>query len=276
MKTSLRSLLLGAALLLSGCPSESAKDASPVAVAKPPETAVVQPKPVEPPPPPPPISPEDRKKALYAFGAFVAERTPVKSANLTEAEYKEVLVGLNDSLAGKELKVKMEDAGPLIDRLFKMKTEESAVVEKKKSAAFLAKALTGKGAKKTASGLIYTEMTPGKGENPKPTDMVSVHYKGTLIDGTEFDSSYKRNAPADFPLNGVIKCWTEGVGMMKPGGKAKLVCPSDIAYGDQGRPPQIAGGATLVFEVELLSVKAPPPPPPPGSPMPGLPPGHPQ
>jgi FKBP-type peptidyl-prolyl cis-trans isomerase FkpA len=81
-----------------------------------------------------------------------------------------------------------------------------------------------------------------------------VHYKGTLIDGKEFDSSYKRNEPASFPLNGVIPCWTEGVQKMKVGGKARLVCPSSTAYGDRGSPPDIPGGATLIFEVELLEV----------------------
>jgi FKBP-type peptidyl-prolyl cis-trans isomerase FkpA len=87
------------------------------------------------------------------------------------------------------------------------------------------------------------------------TSNVKVNYKGTFIDGTEFDSSAKNGQPAEFPLNQVIACWTEGVQKMKVGGKAQLVCPSDIAYGDQGRPPQIPGGATLVFEVELLEVK---------------------
>jgi FKBP-type peptidyl-prolyl cis-trans isomerase FkpA len=273
MKTSFRMLLLGAALAITGCPSESAKDASPTPTAVKPTDAVVPPKPVEP-PPPPPISAEDRKKVLYAFGAAVAERTPVKNANLNAEEFGQVMAGLNDALGAKDLKVKLEEAGPLVDRLFKQKAEEAAVVEKKKSADYLAKAVKEKGAKKTASGMIFIETAAGKGNSPKPTDMVSVHYKGTLTDGTEFDSSYKRNAPADFPLNGVIKCWTEGVGMMKPGGKAKLICPSDIAYGDMGRPPQIPGGATLVFEVELLSVKDAPPPPPPGMPN-GMPPGHP-
>ena len=110
------------------------------------------------------------------------------------------------------------------------------------------------GATRTASGLVYRELTPGTGASPKPTDVVKVHYRGTLVDGTEFDSSYKRNEPAQFPLNRVIPCWTEGVQKMKVGGKSQLVCPSSIAYGDAGSPPVIPGGATLVFEIELLGI----------------------
>ena len=108
--------------------------------------------------------------------------------------------------------------------------------------------------------MIYRELTAGTGASPKATDTVTVNYRGTLTNGTEFDSSYSRNMPAQFPLNGVIPCWTEGVQRMKVGGKAQLVCPSDLAYGDQGRPPTIAGGATLVFEVELLSIGGAEPP----------------
>jgi FKBP-type peptidyl-prolyl cis-trans isomerase FkpA len=119
--------------------------------------------------------------------------------------------------------------------------------------AFAAQAAAEPGAVKTASGLVYREITAGKGASPKATDYVTVNYRGTLIDGTEFDSSYKRNEPAGFPLNGVIKCWTEGVQMMKVGGKSRLVCPGPIAY-PEGRPPVIAPGATLVFEVELLKI----------------------
>jgi FKBP-type peptidyl-prolyl cis-trans isomerase FkpA len=104
--------------------------------------------------------------------------------------------------------------------------------------------------------MVYRELKVGAGESPKTTDTVKVHYRGTLVNGTEFDSSYKRNEPAQFPLNGVIKCWTEGVQRMKVGGKSMLICPSDLAYGDQGRPPTIPGGATLLFEIELLEIGA--------------------
>ena len=107
----------------------------------------------------------------------------------------------------------------------------------------------------TPSGLVYQSIKEGTGASPAATDVVKVHYRGTFPDtGKEFDSSYKRGEPTEFPLNGVIPCWTEGLQKLKIGGKAKLVCPSTIAYGDQGRPPKIPGGATLVFEVELLEI----------------------
>src|ERR1019366_9656177 len=122
------------------------------------------------------------------------------------------------------------------------------------SAAYLEKAAAEPGAVKTPSGLIYHELTAGSGESPAATDVVKVNYRGTLVDGTEFDSSYKRNEPIEFPLNQVIPCWTEGVQRMKVGGKARLVCPSAIAYGAAGRPPVIPAKATLVFEIELLGI----------------------
>ena len=110
------------------------------------------------------------------------------------------------------------------------------------------------GAITTDSGLVYLDLVVGEGAGPVATDTVTVHYHGTLSDGTVFDSSVERGEPASFPLNRVIPCWTEGLQLMKPGGKARLVCPSDIAYGDRGSPPRIKPGAALVFEVELLSI----------------------
>lgn len=122
------------------------------------------------------------------------------------------------------------------------------------SDSYLEKAAKEPGAIKTSSGLIYRELRPGTGPSPTATATVKVNYRGTLTDGTEFDSSYKRNEPISFPLNQVIPCWTEGVQMMKVGGKSQLVCPASIAYGEEGRPPAIPGGATLVFEIELLGI----------------------
>ncbi len=107
----------------------------------------------------------------------------------------------------------------------------------------------------TDSGLRYVDLVAGEGASPVPTDTVEVHYRGTLLDGTEFDSSHKRGKPAVFPLNRVIPAWTEGVGMMKVGGKRILVCPPDLAYKERGAPPVIGPNATLVFEVELLSIQ---------------------
>jgi len=110
------------------------------------------------------------------------------------------------------------------------------------------------GAVVAASGLVYKSLKDGSGASPKASDTVKVHYKGSFPDGKEFDSSYKTGQPAEFPLNGVIKCWTEGVQMMKPGGKAKLTCPPAIAYGERGYPGAVPPNATLVFEIELLGV----------------------
>ena len=117
------------------------------------------------------------------------------------------------------------------------------------------KAAAEKGAVKTPSGMVYRALTEGSGASPKETDVVRVHYKGTFPDGKEFDSSHKRGQPTEFPLNRVIKCWTEGVQRMKVGGKAKLTCPPSLAYGEKGAGGTIPPNATLQFEVELLAIK---------------------
>lgn len=110
------------------------------------------------------------------------------------------------------------------------------------------------GAVTTPSGLVFRSLKEGTGAQPTATDVVKVHYRGTFPDGREFDSSYKRGQPAEFPLNRVIKCWTEGVQKIKVGGKAKLTCPAAIAYGERGSPGGIPPNATLHFDVELLGI----------------------
>jgi FKBP-type peptidyl-prolyl cis-trans isomerase FkpA len=120
--------------------------------------------------------------------------------------------------------------------------------------AFQDKAAQEPGAVRTDSGLIYQETQAGTGASPRSRDVVKVHYRGTLIDGTKFDSSYQRRAPETFAINEVIPCWTEGLRRMKVGGKARLICPPELAYGHRGVPPVIRGDTTLIFDVELLEI----------------------
>jgi FKBP-type peptidyl-prolyl cis-trans isomerase FkpA len=273
MKRFVSSVLATAALgTLLGCPDKTPPPPPPPAT-----PTAVKPAELPKPPPPPPLSDEDKQKALYGFGVLLAQRTPVAQLSLTDTELKKVVEAVKDVVGGKTPSVKMEEFGPKVDILIAQRQEEHATAEKKKGEEYLAKAAKEKGAQKLPSGLVLTTLKAGDGKTPAATDTVSVNYRGTLLDGTEFDSSYKRNAPATFPLNGVIKCWTEGVQKMKVGGKAKLVCPSDIAYGDRGAPPSIPGAATLIFEVELLEIKAPAPTPqmPPPAPKGATPPNHP-
>ncbi len=175
--------------------------------------------------------------------------------NLSPAELAIVKRAFSDAAAGKPA-IDVDAFAPKIGALRNARAAVVAAKQKTASQAFLAKAATAPGAVKTDSGMIYRELRPGTGASPAATDTVKVNYRGTFTDGKEFDSSYKRNEPATFPLNGVIKCWTEGVQKMKVGGKANLVCPSDLAYGDRGRP-SIPGGSTLVFDIELLEIVNP-------------------
>lgn len=162
-----------------------------------------------------------------------------KKSALTEEEIRTVLTALNQEIMAK----KAEEA------------KESGEKNKKEGAAFLAENAKKEGVKVLPSGLQYKVMTEGSGKSPKATDTVSVNYRGTLINGTEFDSSYKRGQPASFPVNGVIKGWTEALQLMKEGAKWQLFIPSDLAYGEHGPTPVIGSNAVLIFEVELISVQ---------------------
>jgi FKBP-type peptidyl-prolyl cis-trans isomerase FkpA len=194
----------------------------------------------------------DEEKTLYALG--IAVGTNVQQFALSAAELSIVESGIRDSVLGNEPKVDMQTYGPQIQSLASARAAARSAGEKQASAAFLAKMAQEKGAEQSASGVIYIPMTVGTGSSPTAADTVRVHYHGTLRDGTVFDSSVERGEPISFPLNGVIPCWTEGVQKMLVGGKSKLVCPSDTAYGDAGQGP-IPGGAALVFEVELLGIE---------------------
>jgi FKBP-type peptidyl-prolyl cis-trans isomerase FkpA len=193
----------------------------------------------------------DEEKTVYALGLQVYRS--LAPFDLSPAELELINRALADAAAGKPA-VDVNEWVPKLQPFAQARSTRVAEQQKASSKAYLAKAVTEPGVLKTESGLIYKDIQPGTGASPKASDTVKVNYRGALIDGTEFDSSYKRNQPAQFPLSGVIRCWTEGVQKMKVGGKARLVCPSDIAYGDTGRPPTIPGGATLVFEIELLEI----------------------
>ena len=184
-------------------------------------------------------------KTLYALGLSIGRS--IKIFDLNPAELEMVKKGMTDAITGAKPAVELEAYGPKLQTLAKGRQEKAGQK-------FLENAAKEKGAIKLPSGVVYKELKAGSGPSPKATDTVKVNYRGTLTSGVEFDSSYKRGEPAEFPLNGVIPCWTEGLQKMKVGGKAQLVCPSKVAYGESGQPPSIPPNATLVFEVELLGI----------------------
>jgi FKBP-type peptidyl-prolyl cis-trans isomerase FkpA len=201
----------------------------------------------------------DDQKTLYALGLTLGRNIEV--FGLTQEELAVVQRGLRDQVTGAKPEVKIEEWGPKLSQLARTRMEEKGKAQTAKGQEFINQAAQQPGAKKLESGVVYIPQQEGTGASPSATDRVKVHYKGTLVDGTQFDSSHERGEPATFPLNGVIPCWTQGLQQMKVGGKARLVCPADTAYGPGGRPG-IPPNATLNFEVELLEVlqnNAPPP-----------------
>ena len=195
----------------------------------------------------------DDQKTLYAIGLIVARQLSV--FGLTPAELEVVKQGLMDAATGNKPEVDIAAYSEKVQDLARSRRKAQGDKLAASNKEFLENAAKEEGAVKTSSGLIYLSLKKGEGASPGTTDSVKVNYRGTLPDGKEFDSSYKRGKPIDFRLDGVIKCWAEGLKMMQAGGKAKLVCPPNIAYGDAGAGELILPGATLVFEVELLEVK---------------------
>ena len=195
----------------------------------------------------------EEQKTLYALGLLVARSLGIFQLAPAELEY--VKQGITDAVTGKSPMVDLKVYGEKVQELARSRRKAQGEKLAASGKDFLDKAAKEKGAVKTDSGLVYFSLKEGTGASPKATDTVKVNYRGTLPDGKEFDSSYKRGVPAEFRLDKVIKCWTEGLQKMKPGGKARLVCPPTLAYGDAGAGELILPGATLVFEVELLEVK---------------------
>ena len=189
---------------------------------------------------------------MYVLGVAVSQG--LSAFGLDGADLEVVLDGIKDGVTGEASHVNPRDYMSQIQTLQQEREALVADAEKKLSIKFLESVAQESGATKYDSGLVLVTINEGDGASPKPTDKVKVHYHGTLRNGSVFDSSVDRDQPATFPLNGVIPCWTEGLGLMKVGGKSKLICPAEIAYGDRGRPPAIPGGAALIFEVELLEI----------------------
>lgn len=246
-------LLLTAASLATIFPAALGADPKPAATATPkPESKPADSK-----------TPEtDEQKTLYALGAAIAKKMQLSIFNLSADDLTWVSAGLGDAVLGDKVsEAYLQEWGQKIEGLARTRMQTSAAKEREVGAKYVAEAAATAGVTKLPSGILMQELKAGTGASPKADDRVKVHYHGTLIDGKVFDSSVQRGEPATFSLQDVIPCWTEGLQQMKVGGKAKLICPADQAWGDMGAPPDIRGGATVLFEVELLGIEAPTPAP---------------
>lgn len=194
----------------------------------------------------------ENDKVFYSVGFMFGQR--MKDLKLADSELAAMTQGLKDAARGTKEQVDLKVYQPKIREEFQKRVQAHSKNVKVDGDKFL-ETFISEGAKKTASGLAYKIIKAGEGAKPMATDVVKVHYHGTLIDGTVFDSSVDRGKEVSFPLNRVIKGWTEGLQLIGKGGKIKLVIPSALAYGDHGAPPKIPGGATLIFEVELFDIQ---------------------
>lgn len=202
---------------------------------------------------------DTKDKVSYSIGldignTFKKQKMEI-NADVLAAGVKDALSGANPLLTPDEMRTVMTQFSNDMREKAATASKEAGEKNTKEGEKFLAENKTKPGVKTTASGLQYLVEKEGSGTAPKETDTVTVNYRGTLIDGTEFDSSYKRGEPATFPVNRVIKGWTEALQLMKPGGKYKLFIPANLAYGPSGAGGDIGPNATLIFEVELLSAK---------------------
>jgi len=191
------------------------------------------------------------QKILNALGQALGQN--VVGAGLSPEELAFLQRGLSDAVLGQDALVDLPEYGPKIQAFMQQRAATAAEGELAHATAFVEEQAGVEGAERTESGIVIQEITAGTGANPTPEDTVRVHYHGTLRDGSVFDSSVDRDEPATFPLGQVIPCWTEGLQHLRVGGKSRIVCPPDLAYGPQA-PPGIPGNAALQFEVELLEI----------------------
>lgn len=196
--------------------------------------------------------PTDENVLFHAIGESIARSLFV--FNLSPAEMAMVQQGIVDGYSGRKSDLDIAATNARIKELATARRKIRGDQQAGAGREFLEKAARRPGAVKTESGMVYTILTEGKGDSPRADDVVKVQYRGTLIDGTEFDNSYKRGKPLEFKLSNVIACWVEGVQKLRPGGKAAFVCPPGLAYGDTGSGEMILPNATLSFEVELFEV----------------------
>jgi FKBP-type peptidyl-prolyl cis-trans isomerase FkpA len=194
----------------------------------------------------------DDEKAFYSIGTSIASQLE-RAKPISESELDVLVQGLRDAVREKTLSVEQNEGATLVRAMLEQREARAIEAETGAAVEFLAAEAAKKDAQTTESGLIYTVIKAGTGPSPTATDKVRVHYHGTLRDGTVFDSSVERGEATEFPLNRVIPCWTEGVAMMKVGGKSRLVCPAEIAYGNRSTG-RIPAGAALTFEVELIEI----------------------
>ena len=195
----------------------------------------------------------EMEKVSYSLGVSVANS--VKAQGLESIDAQAIGQAFADVFEGKELAISEEEANVILQEYFQKLANKTLEANSEAGKVFLAENAKREEVTITSSGLQYEILVEGEGSSPKATDEVTVHYHGTLIDGSVFDSSVDRGQPATFPVNGVIPGWVEALQLMKPGSKYKLFIPSELAYGERGAGQMIGPNATLIFEVELISIK---------------------
>jgi FKBP-type peptidyl-prolyl cis-trans isomerase FkpA len=232
-RVAVAALLLASAAL--GCPSSETRESAP-----------------EPAPAPPSAAEQQDRDSLYALGAWLARN--LAGIELEAKELEPLEQGLEDALLGRALRVDPVEVGERVQGFLNERRARTAAREKQAGASFVEAARNAPGAERTVSGAIFLELAAGAGPSPTLADRVRVHFRGIRRDGSSFDDSYARNRSEELGVTRVIPCWMEALQRMRAGGKARVTCTSDLAYGDRGLAGRVLPGAPLQFELELLEI----------------------